>query len=155
MKKGPAHKKAKTFSREHKSAPIGISSLLCCSGIGTAIAICSMLIIILLFCALCLCFDDPHKLISPLCVFAVLSSSFFGGFATQKKLKSKALLSGVLCGCMLSFALWILASLIGMWANVSLNSSYLLKILVIPSACLGSIVGMPSLKRRKNRQKGR
>ena len=152
MKKGPSHKKAAGLSRERKRESVGLRPIISSSSIGALSGLAALLILIFVFSALCLCFDDPHRLIAPLCFFAVISSSFFAGFAAQKRLKCKALIGGILCGCMLSLALWMLSGIIGLFMNVGAGTSYLLKILVIPSSCFGSLVGMPSSKKDKKRQ---
>jgi putative membrane protein (TIGR04086 family) len=153
MKKGKSRKGRCPSARERRGETTGIRALLFSSLIGAAVGIGALLILVLTLSAVCLCFDEPHGLVTPLCFFCVLSSAFFAGFTAQKRLRCKALLGGAMCGIMLALALWIFSALLRIGFDTAHGSSYLLKILVIPLSCVGSAIGTSSLQKRRGRQK--
>ena len=100
MKKG---NRTKRISQCH-GASCGGAMLHACA-FGTVIGIVAMLILILCLTSICMCLDYPHRLVTPFCIFAVLSSAFLSGSVAQKRLGRKALLSGAISGIMLCLLL--------------------------------------------------
>lgn len=156
MKKGATHNKRKraTDCRANSS---GIKHLLYSSLFGAGMGICIMLAIILLASALCTMLDDPHKFVSPLCIFSVFSAAFFAGLIARKKNKSMTLLCGAVCGMIILVFIWILSAIlkIGFQSNSTTTSSFILDALIIPTTCFGAIIGSSSDKNSRRHGKRR
>ncbi|MBO7303006.1 MAG: TIGR04086 family membrane protein, partial [Clostridia bacterium] len=73
--------------------------------IGSLGAIAVFILLISLFSAIGLSFENPHAYVPPLSYLAIYGASFFGGFIASKKNRGhNALLCGLICGVILCLA---------------------------------------------------
>ena len=148
MKKGTA--------RGNKNKGSEVKMLLMNSGLGALIGFIITILSVLLISALCLLSDNPHVLVTPMCMFSIYSSAFFAGLIAQKKTKGSVLLCGALCGVILALVLIVFSALLRI--GIDTGNEYfspILKILVIPASLIGALIGAYSPKKSKNRRKRR
>ena len=122
-------------------------------GISTAILIFTALIV--LFSAITLLCDSPHKFIMPLSVFALITSSFFGGFIAIKKNKGREpLLCGVLCGVANAIIFSLIFLIIGMiFDTESTLTAWIFRGLTTLASPLGALVAAKAKKQPSRRKK--
>ena len=150
MKKTSAHH-LKNPSRSSGSK----TSLIKSAVFGTAVSSLTLTLIILVSAALCLAFDDPHRFVGPLCLFALYSAAFAGGFSAVKRNGGGALLCGALSGVIFALLLWaVLAVLDAVWqTEASGTLQFLLKLSIIPVSVLGAVSGLSFGKNKHKRPK--
>lgn len=145
----------KTSPHSHKtSAPKSTNkTLLRSASFGAVCALCTLLLMILASCAICLAIDYPHRFIAPLCFFCLYSASFIGGLFSVKRNGGSALLCGSLTGVIITIILWIIFSLLDiLWLSDTRGFlPLLLKLLIIPVSTFGAIIGTGSGKARHKR----
>lgn len=125
--------------------------------IGAIGAIAILILILCIFSAIGLSFENPHAYISPLSYLAIYGSAFFGGFiATKKNGGRDSLLCGLICGSITTAVLCLLLFIVGLILKTESGAiSWVFRALTIVFAALGSIVGMKRKTQAKKRKKRR
>ena len=146
----------KRNSHATKNNGSGIKGLFIRSGVGALWGLGCFIALTLLSSALCMLFDDPLKLVTPMCLFCLYASAFLAGIFSQKRSDCPSILCGALCGAMLTL-IFFLAALILKSGSIGSGGYFspIFKFLLLPCSCLGALVGAISPKKSKKRQKRR
>ena len=125
--------------------------------VGTLGAISIFILMLSIFSAIGLSFENPHAYISPLSYLAIYGSAFFGGFiATKKNGGRDSLLCGLICGSITTAVLCLLLFVVGLILKTESGAiSWVFRALTIVFSALGSIVGMKRKTQAKKRKKRR
>lgn len=149
-------KKTSTHHRRNPSQNSGSkASLIGSSVFGAAVSAITLTVIILVSAVLCLAFDDPHRFVGPLCLFALYTAAFMGGFSAVKRNGGGALLCGALSGVMFMLLVWaVFAVLDAVWKNGSSGIlQFVLKLSLIPVSVIGAVSGLSFGKNKHKRPK--
>ncbi len=155
MPKKKHSKKRKTSNPKSDAAHSSSIRLVFLSSLfGAVLALAVMLALILLFCAVALAFEYPHKFLTPLSLFSLGAAAFFGGMIATRKNGGSALLCGLLSGALLLLTLKILTVIIPVSQAVSASelTAKLLSLSALPLSALGAFLGVPQSK-NKSRHK--
>lgn len=140
-------KKAGTKHFSKNSEKIKGKKLLLSSVFGALMGMGVLLLMLLIFSGICIFIDNPHKLILPLCFFAIYSSAFFTGlFSLVRNGSSDALLCGALGGTIFMISVWAIISLICYMLPPDNSSalSFIWKPVIIPVSIIGAFTGLSS-----------
>lgn len=119
--------------------------LLSSSLFGICIGFICMLALLIIFSAICLAIPNPHPLIFPLCLFSIYSSAFFSGFSAVKRNGGRdALLCGSLTGVAYMMIFWLVFATTKFMLKEegAATLSFILKLLLIPTALAGAFSGL-------------
>lgn len=122
---------------------------------GVSASVLLFIALIVLFSVITLLCDSPHKFIMPLSVFALLTSSFFGGFIAVKKNKSREpMLCGVLCGVANAIIFSLIFLIIGLiFDTESTLTAWIFRGLTALASPLGALVASKAKKQPSRRKK--
>ena len=142
--------------KTHRADSQNGRSIIVTSALGSLTSVISLLVTTILMAGICLLLDDPHKIVGALCLFVLYSSAFAGGIYAAQKSKEKLLLCGTLSGAFFMIVVWIIFSILKISfqiKDVGIISS-LIKLSLIPTSILGSLLGADSgRKKHKHRKK--
>lgn len=124
---------------------------------GTVGGIAVLLLIISIFSAISLFFENPHAYVSPLSYFAIYGAAFLGGFiAVKKNCGRDALLCGLLCGIFSAVSLSLIFLIVGLvLKSESTAATWIFRALTIIFPILGALLGMKRRAKPKKRKKRR
>ncbi len=152
-------KKSKKSDFGHKSEHSGAKGMLFSALFGNCISFASFIAFILILSGICLCVDNPHTIVLPLCLVSLYASAFVGGFAAIKKNRgADALLCSGLSGAMLTAELWMVFAILKKAFGITqmLSMSTVFKLIIIPMTVIGGLVSLSgSNKKPKRKFKGR
>lgn len=105
--------------------------------------------------AICLATADPNRLILPVGIVILLSSSFLGGWISSARSHTQALLHGLLCGGILFLVYWLLSLVLPSSPTDEFSGgiSLSLRFLTVAISILGAFLGAKSAPRRGRRRK--
>lgn len=147
-------KKSSAVKSRPKEGNGGVSSLLQNALFGSFVGLLCALILLLAGAAIAIKSDDPDAVISPISLFALYASAFFGGFLALRKNRSSALLCGSLCGVFLLIFFLVLSFFLRGYTDSHFSSAiaWLLRIAMLPVSAAGGFLGM-SQKRKKSKRR--
>ena len=125
--------------------------------IGAVGAIAILILILCIFSAIGLSFENPHAYVPPLSYLAIYGAAFFGGFiATKKNRGHNVLLCGVICGVILCLTLSLIFLIIGLVLDAdSSASSWIFRALTVVFPIFGALLGMKRKSKPKKRKRRR
>ena len=153
MQKTKSHYTAKSSPDNSSRA----KSLILNSLFGTFVGILIFISFIIIISFVCLIPENPHLFITPLCFFSMYSSAFFGGFSAVKRNHGGALPCGALCGTALLITVWLASACLGLGFGIksSGTGALIYRIIIIPVACVGSLLGNNSSGKKSRKSKRR
>ena len=126
---------------------------------GVAVCLLSLTLMLLIFSGVCLCFDDPHKFIFPLCLLSIYASALLGGIACSRSGGGRGLLPrGALCGALILLALWGIFTLISLLTHTAPAigiAPFIYKLMLLPVTLIGALIGGSPSKTGGTRRKRR
>ena len=110
---------------------------------------------LLILAGISLALENPHTAITPFALFALYTSTFFGGFISVKKNKGRdALLCSAVCGAVTTLIFCLIFLIIGLIFDIKSNMlSWLLRALCIISSIIGGFIGRGSQKKPKRKRR--
>lgn len=153
-KKSKKRKKASAAKAHQKEGEKGLASLLQSSLFGSLIGLVTAFVLLLGGTAIAMRASDPDAMISPLSLFALYASAFFGGFFALRKNRSSALVCGSLSGAFLLLFFLVLSFFLRANSETHFPSlvAWLLRIAMLPISAAGGFLGMSQkAKRHKKR----
>ena len=125
--------------------------------VGTLGAISIFILMLSIFSAIGLSFENPHAYISPLSYLAIYGAAFFGGFiATKKNRGHDALLCGLVCGVITTLTLCLLLFIIGLILKAESGAiSWIFRALTVVFPIFGALLGIKRKSKPKKRKRRR
>lgn len=124
------------------------------SALGASASLLITAILLFLGAAICLAAADPNRLILPMGIVILLSSSFLGGLIASARSHTQALLHGLLCGGILFLVYLVLSLFLKNSSNgFSEGISLVLRFLTVALSILGAFLGVKKPDRRGRRRK--
>ncbi len=145
---------SKSHSHTHRSEEHGgLSSLLLHSGLGTLAALVMGFVFALIGGAICAASEDPLSRILPVALISLYLSAFLGGWITRRLHKKASLLSGLLCGILLSVWFLLLSLFFPDSQPFSFPLGLFLRFLILFFSILGGYLGATRPKKTSPRRR--